>query len=264
MANAREAAFRKAVEEVEHELGPMSDSEFRQFKQQWRGSNPSPSGGPVGGGDPRDLPVDRRQGYVKDAYTDAGKNVSGAARSIGDWLKSAQNKAIAAVAPGSEEGAENYEAGLHNLGSMLSGIGDRMAPGSSDDRDRKEEVLQRAVERMGNKLKELLTGESRFEELQPDAARKPVRLDPITLGEKGSSENPIQLEPVADNEPFDEVAEPAGVEVMPKEVAAVRFRKGGRENPVRLPAVDLPEDSPELRTGEVTIDVPARRKLAKR
>jgi hypothetical protein len=258
------AGFRAAAEEFERVHGKMSNDELRQFKAEWKQANGGQQAGSGSrpAGKPSKSPQDANA-YVREAYTDAGKNVAGAGRSIKDWLSKAALSAGETAAPASEEEAEKVETGVHNIGQWLSKVGDRMMPGDAHSRDRKEDALKRAVERMGNKLNELLSGESRFEQLQPEFARKPVRLSPVDLpqGARGSPSNPIELEPVSDDELLNTEL-PAGhdIEAMPKEVAALRFRKGGRENPLRLDPINLPEDAPDegLRTGEVVINVPPR------
>lgn len=226
------AGFRAAAEEFERLHGKMSNDELRQFKAEWKKANGLPeNSGSRHREDPRDVPVDRRQAYVNDAYKSAGAKFTG----IKEWL---------------------------------SKVGDRMAPGDEHERNRKERILERAVEHMGNKLNHLLTGASMTERLLPEYGGDETYDETVDFnfpGRKGSETNPVRLESQHLGMPTNSEQ---GIEEIPKEVGKARFRKGSHENPIRLDPVYLPDDrglSPDdgLRTEEVTIKVPPKR-VAKR
>lgn len=247
------AGFRAAAEEFERTHGPMSNNELRQFKAEWKQAN----GGGVAtpNARPAKSPPDANA-YTREAYMDAGKNASGAARGIGDWLSNAAGKVKDAVTSDPYEGLKEDAAGKRQaIGDWLGKARDHIAPTDVHENNRKEEILKRMVEHVGHKIGSLLTGDSMTEELQPEYQNM----------REGDPDNPMVLDDIKLS------PDPSGVEQMPVEVAKARFRKGGRENPVRLGPVNLPDDRalPEgepdggLRTDEVTIDVP-RRKVAKR
>lgn len=215
--------FREAVEEMEREEGRrLSNAEIRAFKDIWVKENPKASWKNPASHAP--ALEDPRAAYVRETYAEPAKKVTETARNIGEWLSKAKHHLL----------------------------------GSEDALDKASLKRSRTREHALNELNNLFTGESTEEKLLPEYGGKEPDEETIEFnfpGRVGSKSNPVHLkDAVSVGIPTNHEQ---GIEEMPEEVSKLRFRSGSRENPVRLPPINLPED--ELRTDEVIINVPRKR-----
>lgn len=269
----RELAFKEAVEAWEAREGPMSDNEFTTFKERWKKANPKPSAGKAstrnasdasgapGASDGSDVQFPGTQGFhdavngkvstLADMMAKGGRAAKNAAGDAVMAVNKAGNDVLGPVAPFSDAQADLAEAIDNGVGSVRRGarnIGDWLSRAyhkvAGDDQ-------QQLLPEYGGKSPEV-------EELDMSVPAnrayvkhlrdQQLRNDEEDVRRRVEEGNPVgdAIQAFARRQPTSKVQEidlttPEGralVEFYQKQSEAPA-RLGSKENPLRLPPIDL-------------------------